>query len=86
MLINKLSGAFDGGFINRAKADIVNNKTNKKPKARSQASGRRGPRGQSRFKGVCITRAGKWRAVIYVGRKQVLNAPYYDSNLNLTGF
>jgi hypothetical protein len=35
-----------------------------------QASGRRGPRGQSRFKGVCITRAGKWRAVIYIGRKQ----------------
>ncbi|CBN75638.1 Pathogenesis-related transcriptional factor and ERF [Ectocarpus siliculosus] len=34
------------------------------------ASGRRGPRGQSRFKGVCITRAGKWRAVIYIGRKQ----------------
>jgi AP2 domain len=31
---------------------------------------RRGPRGQSRFKGVCITRAGKWRAVIYIGRKQ----------------
>lgn len=38
--------------------------------ARVQASGRRGPRGQSRFKGVCITRAGKWRAVIYIGRKQ----------------
>lgn len=37
---------------------------------RVQASGRRGPRGQSRFKGVCITRAGKWRAVIYIGRKQ----------------
>ncbi|KAG5182446.1 hypothetical protein JKP88DRAFT_319101 [Tribonema minus] len=28
------------------------------------AKSRRGPRGQSRFKGVCITRAGKWRAVI----------------------
>lgn len=38
--------------------------------ARVQAAGRRGPRGQSRFKGVCITRAGKWRAVIYIGRKQ----------------
>ncbi|CAM9833029.1 unnamed protein product [Phaeothamnion confervicola] len=38
--------------------------------ARVQATGRRGPRGQSRFKGVCITRAGKWRAVIYIGRKQ----------------
>ncbi|CAM9237130.1 unnamed protein product [Choristocarpus tenellus] len=37
---------------------------------RIQASGRRGPRGQSRYKGVCITRAGKWRAVIYIGRKQ----------------
>jgi AP2 domain len=34
------------------------------------ALARRGPRGQSRFKGVCITRAGKWRAVIYIGRKQ----------------
>jgi len=37
---------------------------------RFQSEGRRGPRGQSRFKGVCITRAGKWRAVIYIGRKQ----------------
>lgn len=37
---------------------------------RVQPSGRRGPAGQSRFKGVCITRAGTWRAVIYNGRKQ----------------
>jgi len=38
---------------------------------RAQSVGRRGPRGQSQFKGVCVTRAGKWRAVIYVGRKQL---------------
>lgn len=38
--------------------------------ARVQPSTRRGPPGQSRFKGVCITRAGTWRAVIYNGRKQ----------------
>ncbi|CAN0330845.1 unnamed protein product [Ectocarpus sp. 6 AP-2014] len=31
---------------------------------------RRGPPGQSSFKGVCITPAGTWRAVIYVDRKQ----------------
>lgn len=37
---------------------------------RVQASGRRGPPGQSRFKGVCTTRGGKWRAVIYIDRKQ----------------
>ncbi|KAG5185534.1 hypothetical protein JKP88DRAFT_311817 [Tribonema minus] len=46
----------------------------------AQASGRRGPRGQSRFKGVCITRAGKWRAVIYIGRKQKYLG-VYDSEL-----
>jgi len=38
---------------------------------RVQSAGRRGPRGQSQFKGVCVTRAGKWRSVIYVGRKQL---------------
>jgi len=31
---------------------------------------RRGPRGHSQFRGVCITKTGKWRAVIYVERKQ----------------
>eukprot|EP00638_Chattonella_subsalsa_P003860 CAMPEP_0117744008 /NCGR_PEP_ID=MMETSP0947-20121206/6487_1 /TAXON_ID=44440 /ORGANISM="Chattonella subsalsa, Strain CCMP2191" /LENGTH=238 /DNA_ID=CAMNT_0005560843 /DNA_START=246 /DNA_END=962 /DNA_ORIENTATION=+ len=38
---------------------------------RVQSAGRRGPRGQSQYKGVCVTRAGKWRSVIYVGRKQL---------------
>lgn len=37
---------------------------------RVKAMGRRGPMGQSHFKGVSITRAGTWRAVIYKGRKQ----------------
>lgn len=38
--------------------------------ARPKGMGRRGPLGQSHFKGVSITRAGTWRAVIYKGRKQ----------------
>lgn len=37
---------------------------------RVKGMGRRGPLGQSHFKGVSITRAGTWRAVIYKGRKQ----------------
>lgn len=37
---------------------------------RAKGMGRRGPLGQSHFKGVSITRAGTWRAVIYKGRKQ----------------
>lgn len=31
---------------------------------------RRGPAGQSHFKGVCLTPSGTWRAVIYVDRRQ----------------
>ncbi len=31
---------------------------------------RRGPKSFSRFKGVCITKRGKWRAIIYTKRKQ----------------
>lgn len=30
----------------------------------------RGPKGYSQYRGVCITRTGKWRSVIYVQRKQ----------------
>lgn len=37
---------------------------------RVKGMGKRGPLGQSHFKGVSITRAGTWRAVIYKGRKQ----------------
>ncbi len=37
---------------------------------KNSKSGRRGPRGRSRFKGVCITKTGKWRAIIYSSRKQ----------------
>ncbi|CAM9743402.1 unnamed protein product, partial [Hapterophycus canaliculatus] len=40
-----------------------------KPRIR-KGRARRGPVGQSSFKGVCITPAGTWRAVIYVDRKQ----------------
>lgn len=32
---------------------------------------RRGRRGKSVYRGVCVTREGKWRAVIYKERKQV---------------
>lgn len=43
----------------------------KTPKPRKRKGrARRGPVGQSSFKGVCITPAGTWRAVIYVDRKQ----------------
>lgn len=46
-------------------------KAPKTPKPRTQKiRARRGPVGQSSFKGVCITPAGTWRAVIYVDRKQ----------------
>ncbi len=31
---------------------------------------RRGPKSISRFRGVCITKTGKWRAIIYTKRKQ----------------
>ncbi|CAN0453504.1 unnamed protein product [Scytosiphon promiscuus] len=30
----------------------------------------RGPQGVSIYKGVCVTRNNKWRAVIYIGGKQ----------------
>jgi len=42
--------------------------------------GRRGPRGKSNYRGVCITREGKWRSVIYKDRKQVYLG-VYDSEL-----
>lgn len=45
-------------------------RTGKPAQLRVRGTGRRGPLGQSRFKGVCITPAGTWRAVIYKGRKQ----------------
>lgn len=32
---------------------------------------RRGRKGRSIYRGVCVTREGKWRAVIYKERKQV---------------
>lgn len=32
---------------------------------------RRGRKGKSVYRGVCVTREGKWRAVIYKERKQV---------------
>jgi len=44
------------------------------------SSGRRGPRGKSNYRGVCITREGKWRSVIYKDRKQVYLG-VYDSEL-----
>ncbi len=31
---------------------------------------RRGPKGSSRYRGVGITKSGKWRAIIYDSRKQ----------------
>lgn len=36
---------------------------------------RRGRRGKSVYRGVCVTREGKWRAVIYKERKQVSSPP-----------
>ena len=33
---------------------------------------RRGRKGRSIYRGVCVTREGKWRAVIYMERKQVV--------------
>ncbi|CAB1118041.1 AP2/ERF [Ectocarpus sp. CCAP 1310/34] len=56
----------------KAKAHKVR-KAPKAPKAKKRKKDwwvRRGPPGQSSFKGVCITPAGTWRAVIYVDRKQ----------------
>lgn len=43
-------------------------------------AGRRGPRGKSNYRGVCITREGKWRSVIYKDRKQVYLG-VYDSEI-----
>ncbi|CAM9381380.1 unnamed protein product [Scytosiphon promiscuus] len=51
--------------VGKAKAP----KSTPKPRNRKGRT-RRGPVGQSSFKGVCITPAGTWRAVIYVDRKQ----------------
>lgn len=45
-------------------------KGKKKKKKKRKGGSRRGPVGHSHFKGVCITPAGTWRAVIYVGRRQ----------------
>lgn len=45
----------------------------KKSPAKAKSSkhlSRRGPPGQSHFKGVCLTPSGTWRAVIYVDRRQ----------------
>ncbi|CAM9237315.1 unnamed protein product [Pylaiella littoralis] len=61
-----------------AKAKPGNTKAVKAKKATVKKKGgkrrkvirRRGPAGQSHFKGVCITPAGTWRAVIYVERRQ----------------
>lgn len=50
----------------KTKKASVKKKGGKKRKSQN----RRGPIGQSHFKGVCITPAGTWRAVIYVGRRQ----------------
>lgn len=36
---------------------------------------RRGRKGKSVYRGVCVTREGKWRAVIYKERKQVRGKP-----------
>eukprot|EP00903_Cladosiphon_okamuranus_P010773 g10179.t1 len=61
----------------KTKATKTKNKTKTTPKpkpvpAKSEKanSTRRGPAGQSHFKGVCITPSGTWRAVIYVDRRQ----------------
>lgn len=54
----------------KAKA-IITKKMTPKAKTKSGASrSRRGPAGQSHFKGVCLTPSGTWRAVIYVDRRQ----------------
>jgi hypothetical protein len=37
---------------------------------------RRGPRGISNYKGVCISRHGKWRAIIYKNGRQIYLGVY----------
>eukprot|EP00611_Tribonema_gayanum_P031214 TRINITY_DN893_c0_g1_i1.p2 TRINITY_DN893_c0_g1~~TRINITY_DN893_c0_g1_i1.p2 ORF type:complete len:263 (+),score=93.75 TRINITY_DN893_c0_g1_i1:1775-2563(+) len=75
------SSGGSGGALQKARSSSsahgpAERKQRQQPAAAAAARGaedaksRRGPRGQSRFKGVCITRAGKWRAVIYIGRRQ----------------
>lgn len=57
----------------KSKAAKTKAKAPKAPKPKKRKKDwwvRRGPPGQSSFKGVCITPAGTWRAVIYVDRKQ----------------
>lgn len=51
------------------KAKAAKKKT-AKAKSSKRRTTRRGPAGQSHFKGVCLTPAGTWRAVIYVDRRQ----------------
>lgn len=56
--------------VKAKKATVVKKKGPKKKKKKRKGGSRRGPVGHSHFKGVCITPAGTWRAVIYVGRRQ----------------
>jgi len=37
---------------------------------------RRGPIGQSKLTGVCVSRKGTWRAILYVNRKQIFLGVY----------
>ena len=59
----------------RPKPKAAKNKKTTTTTAKTGKSGthrppRRGPAGQSHFKGVCLTPSGTWRAVIYVDRRQ----------------
>ncbi|CAN0408881.1 unnamed protein product, partial [Laminaria digitata] len=69
--------ALDGGRGGGVEAAAARSEMVEAPTAPRR---RRGRKGRSIYRGVCVTREGKWRAVIYKERKQ-LYLGVYESEL-----